>query len=157
MDILDTLRDLQMTLAHLDTVQKALTDFPPDLAALHGRLLTAARFTAEKTKALEANQLQLASRARDLETAQAALDRARTALKATKDRPHYAAAMREVDEKERAKAAALRPMKPLEATAASLRQDLEKVAAEAASVRPLFDELHAVFLSRSCQRILYLP
>lgn len=153
MDILATLRDLQTTLAHLGTVQKALSDFPPDLAALHGRLQTAARFTAEKTKALEANQAQMAARLRDLEVAQAALDRARTALKATKDKSHYAAAMREVDEKERAKAAIQRPLKALEATAASLRQDLEKVAAEAASVRPLFDELHAVFLDEHANQV----
>lgn len=146
MEPIAVLRDLQSTLDNLATIQKALADLPPDLAALDARLRAAARGTADRTRTLEAARTQIQALTRDLAEAEKEEARARTAVKATSQKVHYTAAIRELDDRERQKAAIQRPLKALEAQVQGLEADLAALAADQAAAQAQFDELHAVFL-----------
>ena len=153
METLATLRDLQATLRDLATIQRELSALPPDVALLDGRVKTAAKFTAEKGKALETAQLQIQSKTKDLAVAQKEEDRAREAVKATSQKVHYASAIRELDEKERAKAGIARPLKALEAMVQVLEKALAGLEAERSTAQAQFDELHAVFLDEHANQV----
>lgn len=150
---LDILRDLQATLDNLATIQRALTAFPPDLASLEARLKGAERQIADKTKALATARTQIQARERELAAAQVEEERARAAVKATNQKVHYAAAIRELDEKERQKAAILKPLKALTAQAQDLEAALISLEADRAAALSQFDELHAIFLEEHANQV----
>ena len=147
MDILAILRDLQSTLDYLRTIDRDLSAFPPDLAALDTRLKVLAAESAAKTKALASLQAQIQAKQAELALAQKQEDLARTALKETNQKVQYAAAIRELDERERQKALIAKPLKAMEAEAQSIGVVLEHLAASQADLNTQFQELHAVFLS----------
>lgn len=153
METLATLRDLQATLRDLGTIQRELSALPPDVAVLDGRVKTAAKFMAEKTKALETAQLQIQAKTKDLAVAQKEEDRAREAVKATSQKVHYASAIRELDEKERVKAGIARPLKALEVTVQALEKALAGLEAERSAAQAQFDELHAIFLDEHANQV----
>ena len=146
METLAILRDLQATLDYLGTIQRELSALPPDLAVLDGRVKVAAKAIAEKTKALDTARLQILARSKDLAQALKEEERARAAVKATSQKVHYAAAIRELDEKERQKASIARPLKALETSVETLVQALSALEAERAAAQGQFDELYAIFL-----------
>ena len=146
MDLLPVLRELQSTLDYLRTIERDLSAFPPDLAALDTRLKALAKQASEKTRALEAAHAQIQTRTKELAAAQAEEDRARAALKAANQKVQYTAAIREVDEKERQKAQIAKPLKALEAEALALEAALAALEAERPGLQAQFDELHAGFL-----------
>ena len=153
MEPIAVLRDLQGTLDNLATIQKALADLPPDLAALESRLRAAAQAGAEKTRALESARNQISALTRDLAEAQKEEERARVAVKATNQKVHYTAAIRELDDRERQKAAIQRPLKTQEALALTLETDLAALAEERAAAQAQFDELHAIFLEEHANQV----
>lgn len=153
MELLAILRDLQATLDYLGTIRRDLSALPPDLAALDVRVKTADKQFAEKTKALEAARTQIQARSKDLSQAQKDEDRARAAVKATSQKVQYTAAIRELDEKERLRAAIARPLKALEAEAQALEQALTALEAERSAARAQFDELHAIFLAEHANQV----
>lgn len=153
MDPLGTLRDLQATQDYLVTIQRELAAFPPELAALDAQVKSAEKQIAEKKKALDAARAQIDAKSRELLKAQKEEDLARAAVKATNQKLQYTAAIRELDEKERLKAAISKPLKALEATAQTLEQALETLAAEHAGVQAQFDELHAIFLEEHANQV----
>ncbi|GLH70081.1 hypothetical protein GETHPA_16140 [Geothrix rubra] len=146
MDLLPILRDLQATLDYLRTIERDLAALPPDLAALDTRLKSLAKQGTDKAKALESARVQIQTRSKDLAAAQKEEERARTALKATSQKVHYTAAIRELDEKERQKAQIAKPLKALETQAEALEAALAALESERAGLQAQFDELHAVFL-----------
>ena len=77
MEQLVTLRELQATLDYLATIQKELSNLPPDLATLDLRVKSAERQVAEKTKTLETTRASLAVKERELIQAQKDEDKAR--------------------------------------------------------------------------------
>jgi predicted nucleic acid-binding Zn-ribbon protein len=153
MEHLAILRDLQATLDHLGTIQRALSALPPDLAALDSRIKSAEKQLAEKGKALESTRTSIQAKSRDLLQAQKEEDRARAAVKATNQKVHYTAAIRELDEKERLKAGIARPLKALEATAQDLERTMAALEADRAAAQVQFDELHAIFLEEHANQV----
>ncbi|HJV48937.1 MAG TPA: hypothetical protein VJ549_06655 [Geothrix sp.] len=153
MDQLTTLRDLQATLDYLATIHRELSALPPDLAKLDAKVKSAEKQIAEKTKALDTARAQIQSRSKELVQAQKDEDRARAALKATHQKIQYTAAIRELDEKERLKAAVSKPLKALEDTVQSLEQALAGLQTELTAARAQFDELHAIFLEEHANQV----
>lgn len=153
MELLTTLRDLQATLDYLATIQRELSNLPPDLAALDARVKSIEKRMAEKTKALETAQAQIQVKSKELILAQKEEEKARAAVKSTSQKVHYTAAIRELDEKERLKAAISKPLKALEATAQALEQTLAALGTDLSGARAQFDELHAVFLDEHANQV----
>ncbi len=153
MEHLAILRDLQATLDYLRTIERDLSALPPDLAVLDTRLKAIDKQVADKTKALDTAQTHIQVRAKELAQAQKEEDRARAAVKGTSHKAHYAAAIRDMDEKERLKSAIAKPLKALEAEAQTLTQALEALAAERTTLQARFDELHAVFLEEHANQV----
>ncbi|MEI6591936.1 MAG: hypothetical protein WCL47_01765 [Holophagaceae bacterium] len=153
MEPLAILRDLQITLDNLGTVQRALAALPPDLAALDQRIRAAEKLTAEKTRQLESAKNQIQNLTRDLALAQKEEERARAAVKATSQKVHYTAAIRELDDKERMKAGIARPLQALEAQSLTLAEALVALEAERSTAQAQFDELHAIFLDEHANQV----
>ncbi|NWJ40153.1 MAG: hypothetical protein HXX12_04185 [Geothrix sp.] len=153
MEQLTTLRDLQATLDYLATIQRELSALPPDLAALDARVKATEKQIAEKTKALDTAKAQIAVKSKEFIQAQKDEDRARAAVKTTSQKLQYTAAIRELDEKERLKAAVSKPLKALEITVQTLEQALGALETERAAAQAQFDELHAVFLDEHANQV----
>jgi uncharacterized protein len=153
MEQLTTLRDLQATLDYLATIHRELSALPPDLAILETRVKGAEKQIADKTKALETAKAQIAVKARELIQAQKDEERARAAVKATSQKVHYTAAIRELDEKERLRSSVARPLQALEALVLTLEQTLATLETERAAAKAQFDELHAIFLAEHANQV----
>jgi len=153
MEQLTTLRDLQATLDYLATIQRELSALPPDLAALDAKVKATEKQIAEKTKALDTARAQIAVKSKEFIQAQKDEDRARAAVKSTSQKLQYTAAIRELDEKERLKAAVSKPLKSLESTVQTLEQALGTLETERAAAQAQFDELHAVFLEEHANQV----
>ena len=153
MEPLATLRDLQITLDILGTIQRALAALPPDLAILDQTIRSAEKQTAEKTRLLESAKTQIQKLTLDLALAQKEEERARAAVKTTSQKVQYTAAIRELDDKERMKAGIARPLQALETQAVSLAEALVSLEAERATAQAQFDELHAIFLDEHANQV----
>lgn len=153
MELLAILRDLQATLDYLGTIHRDLSALPPDLATLDAKVKAGDKQIADKTKALDAARAQIQVKAKELAAAQKDEDRARAAVKTTSQKVQYTAAIRELDERERLRAAIAKPLKALEAEAQALEQALAALEAERATARSQFDELHAIFLEEHANQV----
>jgi predicted nucleic acid-binding Zn-ribbon protein len=153
MDTLATLRDLQATLDYLATIHRELSALPADLAILDAKVKAAEKQITEKTKALDTARAQILVKSKELIQAQKDEERARAAVKATSQKVHYTAAIRELDEKERLKASVSRPLKVLEGTVQTLEQALGEYEAERATAQAQFDELYAIFLDEHTNQV----
>lgn len=153
MEHLATLRDLQSTLDYLRTIERELSALPPDLAAMDSRLKIIDKQITDKSKTLESDRVQILARTKELVLAQKEEERARAAVKVTNQKVQYAAAIRELDEKERHRAQIVRPLKALEAEAAALELALAALTAEQLTLKTQFDELHAIFLEEHANQV----
>lgn len=154
MELLPLLRELQATLDYLRTVERDLSALPPDLAALDSRLKTIEKQAVDKTRALESAQTQIQTKTKALALAQKEEDHARTALKATSQKVQYAAAIRDLDEKEREKSQIAKPLKSLEADVVTFEASLVDLETERTTLKAQFDELHAVFLEEHSNQVV---
>ena len=153
MEPLITLRDLQSTLDYLATIHRELSALPPDLAILDAKVKAAEKQIADKTKALDTARAQILVKSKELTQAQKDEDRARAAVKATSQKVHYTAAIRELDEKERLKASVARPLKILESTVQVLEQALGVLEKERAAAQTQFDDLYSIFLDEHANQV----
>jgi hypothetical protein len=143
----DLLVELQSTHDYLRTIQRDLSAFPPDLAALDANRRALERRVEEGRRIRESLEAQAAKVQAEVARAKALEDQARTALKAVTQKAHYAAAIREVEDRERARNQAARPLRELEARLAAVVADLAQAEPQLAAATARFDEVHAVFLS----------
>lgn len=150
----DLLLELQATHDHLKTIARDLGAFPPDLAGLDAARRAVERRLFEGSRLREALEAQAAKLRADFEAARRHEEEARTALKAVTQKSRYAAAIREVEDRERARNQVARPLKETEARLAALRADLDRTAAELEPVASRFHELHAVFLAEHETQVL---
>ena len=153
MENLGTLRELQSTLDYLQTIEHELSALPSDLAVLDIQIRGLEKQRADKSKTLAQDQAQIKARSQELVQAQKEEDQARAAVKATSQKVQYTAAIRDLDDKERLRAAIAKPLKALEQEALSLEESLAAIATEYAAVKAQFDELHAVFLEEHANQV----
>ncbi len=147
MTSLPILKDLQATLDNLRTIDRDLKAFPPDLAKLDQELKALEKKATEIRTALEGARPK--AEAMRATAAQAAKDEttARGHLKAAQDKVQYAAAIRDIEDKERTKHAAEKPLRELDARLKAAEAELASLEEKASGIRAKFDELHEVFLS----------
>ena len=153
MSSLAHLRELQATLDHLRTIERDLSTFPPDLAAVDQKLKALRKTRAEKQKAQEAARQRRETHAQELAVADKAIARVRTHLKESTQKVQYAALIREQEEHERAHNAAAKPLKEAEALLATLDVELAQLAAEEAAQADTFTLLHEAFLAEHANQV----
>lgn len=147
MPSLPHLRELQATCDYLLTIERDLVAFPPDLAALDTRIKTASKRKTELEKAVTEGKTQVEKLAKELALAQRLEGHAREALKSTTQKVQYTAAVRELDHRERERAALAKPLQELEAQLLANEQELKEIGAELATLKTQFDDLHQIFLA----------
>lgn len=153
METLGTLRELQVTLDYLQTIERELSALPPDLAVLDAQLKDLEKQRTEKNKSLEQAKTQILQRTKELALAQVEEDRARAAVKTTSQKVQYTSAIRDLDEKERLKAAIAKPLKAQEEQVVTLEATLAKIETAYTAAKSQFDELHAVFLEEHANQV----
>jgi len=153
MTSLPVLLELQQVHDNLRTIQRDLTAFPSDLADLESER----KRLAKRLDQLEKEWTEGLSHKTTLETAFAAAqkveERARAAVKQTQQKVHYAAAIREVDERERERAAAARPLKELTTRLETLEQERTTTSARHAETEAQFQTLHDIFLAEHANQV----
>ena len=144
---LSLLIELQTVHDHLRVILRDLTAFPPDLAALDSELKTLAKKIDENNKALaNAKNLQ-ATLTGNLAIAQKLEDTSKAAVKETKQKAQFTAAIRDLDERQRQKAAVVRPLKEVDARIEALERATGEMEIRQAEARKQFDELRTIFLA----------
>jgi predicted nucleic acid-binding Zn-ribbon protein len=147
MNELPVLIELQSVHDNLRTIQRDLSAFPPDLAALDSELKILAKKAEEAAKGLVGTRALFAALSLELASAQKAEDLAKDAVKGANQKVQYAASIRDLDDRQRQKAAVNRPVKEAEARIEALERQAVEVANRQAEAQKQFDELKAVFLS----------
>jgi predicted nucleic acid-binding Zn-ribbon protein len=147
MNELHVLIELQSVHDNLRTIQRDLSAFPPDLAALDAELKILARKSDEATRGLAATRALLASLSVELTSAEKAEELAKTAVKGASQKLQYTTAIRELDDRQRQKAAVARPVKEAETRIEALERQIQEVSGRQAEAQKQFDELKSIFLA----------
>jgi predicted nucleic acid-binding Zn-ribbon protein len=147
MSELAVLIELQSVHDNLRTIQRDLSAFPPDLAALDAELKTIAKKLEETARGLVASRSLFASLSIELESAQKNEELAKTTVKGATQKVQYTAAIRELDERQRQKSAVARPVKEAEQRIDSLERLEVELRDRQAEAQKQFDELKGIFLS----------
>ena len=154
MSSLALLQALQSTLDLLRTLERDLTAFPPDLAQAEAEA-KALQSQVDKVRAAMAQvdkpraQLQAVyDEAKKIETS------TRAHLKDMQQQIPFAEAMKAMGEKERAVAAAAKPLKDLDAQVAVKRKELEALEPKLAEAQARFEAGHAAFLAAHENQVL---
>jgi predicted nucleic acid-binding Zn-ribbon protein len=144
---IELLRDLQRTLDLLQTIDRDLQAYPPDLAELAQKVKALEKAAAEDAKALADGRAKAAALAKELAGSKKALERTQEELRHVNQKVQYAALIREKEEREKAVSSQAKPLKELEAKLQEIEARLSPREAELATVKAQFDELRAVFLA----------
>ena len=147
MSELSVLIELQSVHDNLRTIQRDLSAFPPDLAALDAELKMLARKIEETSRGLTASRSLFASLSTELGGAQKAEEIAKASVKGATQKIQYTAAIRELDERQRQKSAVARPVKETEIRIDGLERLDVELKERQAEAQKQFDELKAVFLA----------
>ena len=147
MDHLSLLIELQSVHDNLRVIQRDLSAFPPDLAALDNELKTLSKRLEETAKALTSSRTQQGTLTTSLAAAQKLEDHSKAALKETKQKVQFTAAIRELDDRQRQKAAVARPLKDVETRIEALERAKGEMEVRQAEAQKQIDELRANFLS----------
>jgi uncharacterized protein len=139
--------ELQTVHDNLRVILRDLTAFPPDLAALDAELKTLARKIDENNKALVNAKNSFGTLTTNLAAAQKLEDVSKAALKETKQKVQFTAAIRELDDRQRQKAAVARPLKEVETRIEALERATSEMEVRQAEAQKQFDELRGIFLS----------
>ena len=114
MNELPVLIELQAVHDNLRVIQRDLSDFPPDLAALDAEIKILTRKAEEAAKGLVGTKGLLANLTVELASAQKAEDLAKGTVKVATAKAQYTTAIRDLDDRQRQKAAVARPVKEAE-------------------------------------------
>lgn len=147
MSQLSLLIELQTVHDNLHVIQRDLSAFPPDLAALDSELKMLSRKLEETHRALTSSRTQQATLTTNLAAAQKLEDLSKAAVKETKQKAQFTTAIRELDDRQRQKAAVARPLKDVETRIEALERADGEMRARQVEAQKHFDELRAVFLS----------
>jgi predicted nucleic acid-binding Zn-ribbon protein len=147
MSELSLLIELQSVHDNLAIIQRDLTAYPPDLAALDAEIKGLARRLEDIGKGLATGRTQATTLSGDLDVALRAEEVARTSLRGTTQKIQYTAAIRELDERQRQKAAVARPLKETEDRIQALEAQEATLREHQAKVQQQFDELLGIFLA----------
>lgn len=154
MELLSTLLELQSVHDNLRTIERDLSALPPDLARLDQELKAVSKRLAEAEKIRAEAEAQQATLSKDLALAQRLEDHARAAVKSTANKIQYTHAIRELDERERAKGAIARPLKETESRLGGLATEIADLSGRRDTLQTQFQELHDIFLSEHQNQVV---
>lgn len=140
------LQDLQDIHDQLATIERDLTNYPPDLAVIHDRLTRAAARAAEIGKRIEELTTKAEGARRRLEESQKLEAQAKAQLKASTQGVQYQARLQEVFAREKATASAQKQVRDPLAQLEALQAETAQLAQRQAEDQAAFDERHVVFL-----------
>ncbi len=146
MNFLPSLLELQAIHDNLTVIQRDLTAFPPEMARLDSELKATNRRLESANKSLTDAKTGQASLEKELQQAIKSEELARAALKNSTQKIQYTAAIRELDERERHRAAVVKPLKDVEDRILSLEKDIAENTGRRDQVTLEFEALHEVFL-----------
>ena len=147
MSTLAQLLDLQSIHDNLRTIARDLSAFPEDLAQVDAELKGLNRKLEMATKALDEARTREAALAKDLQAAQKAEDNAKASSKSAINKVQFTSAMRDLEERERQKAAVARPHREIQTRRIALEAEVQALQDLQTKAQAQFDELHQVFLS----------
>jgi len=147
MSELAVLIELQSVHDNLRIIQRDLSAFPPDLAALDAELKILAKKAEETARALTGTRALHTQLSTEMASAQKAEDLAKTGVKGANQKVQYTAAIRELDDRQRQKAAVARPVKEAETRIEALERQTLEISTRQTEAQKQFDELKTVFLS----------
>ena len=147
MNELSVLIELQSVHDNLRIIQRDLSDFPPDLAALDAEIKHLTRKADEVAKGLVGTQGFLTNLSVELVSAQKAEDVAKAAVKVATQKVQYTSAIRDLDDRQRQKAAVARPVKEAETRIEALERQQGEIATRLIEARKQFAELQGIFLA----------
>ncbi len=147
MTLLPVLIELQATHDYLRTIERDLTALPPDLAALDAQIKAQDKRLGELDRGILEGKAQVEKLTKELELAKRLEDHARAHLKTVDQKVKYAAAIREVDERERQRHGLERPRKELEARLVAAAKEQAEIKARRIEAYTQFVELHQIFMS----------
>ena len=147
MNELSVLIELQSVHDSLRTIQRDLSAFPPDLAALDAELKILARKAEEAAKGLVGTRALFSALSGELCTAEKAEEAAKVTVKGATQKLQYTTAIRDLDERQRQKAAVARPVKEAETRIEALERQTVEISTRQAEAQKQFDQLKVVFLS----------
>jgi uncharacterized protein len=142
-----TLIELQAVHDNLQTIQRDLSNLPPDMSALAQELASLDKRLATAARALAEAQSRRNALEEELKVAQKSEDAARASVKTSTQKVHYAAAIRDLDERERQRAGIQRPLKEVQTRVETIERDTLHMQERRAVVQTEFDGLQTVFLS----------
>ena len=147
MNELPVLIELQAVHDNLRVIERDLSNFPPDLAALDAEIKILTRKAEEAAKGLVGTKGLLANLSVELASAQKAEDLAKGTVKVATQKAQYTTAIRDLDDRQRQKAAVARPVKEAETRIEALDRQQGEIAARLAEAQKQFDELKGIFLA----------
>ncbi len=147
MTLLPVLIELQATHDYLKVIERDLTSLPPDLAALDTQLRAHDKRLAELDRGVVDGKAQVEKLTKELELAKRLEEHARKHLKTVDQKVKYAAAIREVDERERQRHGLERPLKELAVRLEAAAKEATEIQTKRTVAQAQFDELHQIFLA----------
>ncbi|MBL0313555.1 MAG: hypothetical protein IPP78_12760 [Holophagaceae bacterium] len=147
MTILPVLIELQATHDYLRTIERDLTALPPDLAALDAQIKAQDKRLNELDRGVLEGTAQVEKLTKELELAKRLEEHARKHLKTVDQKVKYAAAIREVDERERQRHGLERPLKELEARLVAAAKEQAEIKTRRIEAHAQFTELHQIFMA----------
>jgi hypothetical protein len=147
MSFLPVLLELQAIHDNLATIQRDLTAFPPEMAKLDSDLKSLTKKLELLTKDLEDSKVSQAALEKELSHAQKLEDAARAALKNSTQKVQYTSAIRDLDERERQKAAIAKPLNDRETRIQVCEKELAEFTLLRDQAREQFDEFHRIFMA----------
>jgi predicted nucleic acid-binding Zn-ribbon protein len=141
MSELSVLIELQSVHDNLRTIQRDLSAFPPDLAALDAELKMLGKKLEETSRGLTASRSLFASLSTELGGAQKAEEVAKASVKGATQK------IRELDERQRQKSAVARPVKETETRIDGLERLEVDLRERQIDAQKQFEELKTIFLS----------
>jgi len=140
------LQDLQDIHDQLATIERDLTNYPPDLAVIHARLTQAAARAAEIARRVEDLTTKADGARRRLEESQKLEIQAKAVLKTSTQGVQYQARLQEVFAREKATASAQKQLRDPLAQMEALKAESARLELRQAEDQAAFDERHVVFL-----------
>jgi hypothetical protein len=147
MNNLPVLLELQAVHDNLAIIQRDLTSFPPEMAKLDAELKTLSKRLEIVSRQLDDSKSSQVNLTKELGQAQKLEDAARIALKHSTQKVQYTAAIRELDERERQKAAIAKPLKDTELRIQAFEKEHLELTSQQAIAREQFEELHQIFMA----------
>lgn len=139
-------KEFQAIHDNLAVIDRDLSNFPPELAGLQSDRTQ----TRERLAGLQKEQKSLEAQRETLTKVHASAERqeavARASVKGTTSKSQYAAALRDLGEREHQTAMALRPLKEVEARLLQLQDQQQVLEARLADQEQKFTTLHQAFL-----------